>query len=98
MGLYFINSMPLKSGHIKREKQNRVFKGITEKSTISKFYGFMLYLVIDDIEKIVFYKLMGTKINERKVIDVCTENITSKLISEEGYVKNYYRKFYGKEV
>ena len=49
-GIYFIDSTPLKACHIKREKQNKVFESMAEKSksTMGWFYGFKLHLVIND--------------------------------------------------
>ena len=41
-GIYFIDSMLIKGCHIKREKQNKVFKGIAKKakSSVGWFFGF----------------------------------------------------------
>jgi hypothetical protein len=47
-GISFIDSTPLRSCHIKREKQHKTFEGIAEKGqcSIGWFYGFKLHLII----------------------------------------------------
>ena len=44
----YIDSTPLRSCHIKREKQHKVFKGIAQKGQCSLgwFYGFKLHIII----------------------------------------------------
>ena len=46
-GIYFIDSLTLKTCHIKREKQHKVFKDLAQKgkSSMGWFYGFKLHLV-----------------------------------------------------
>lgn len=46
----FIDSTPLRSCHIKREKQHKTFKEVAEKGQcpIGWFYSFKLHLVIND--------------------------------------------------
>ncbi len=50
LGISFIDSTTLKVCHYKREKQNKVFKGIAQKSygTLGWFYGFKLHIVCKD--------------------------------------------------
>ena len=46
----FIDSTPIRSCHIKREKQHKTFKEFARKgkSTLGWFYGFKLHLIIND--------------------------------------------------
>ena len=88
-GIYFIDSTPLKSCHIKREKQNKVFDRMAEKSksTMGWFYGFKLHLVINDKGQIMACKLTGAKTDDRKVVDMLTEGLIGKVIGDKGYIK-----------
>ena len=49
-GISFIDSTPIRSCHIKREKQHKTFKEFARKgkSTLGWFYGFKLHLIIND--------------------------------------------------
>ena len=49
-GISFIDSTPIQSCHIKREKQHKIFKEFARKgkSTLGWFYGFKLHLIIND--------------------------------------------------
>mgnify|MGYP002795201587 CR=1 FL=1 len=49
-GINYIDSTLLRVCHIKREKQNKVFKDIAEKgkSTMGWVFGFKLHLIIND--------------------------------------------------
>lgn len=49
-GISFIDSTPLRVCHIKREKQNKVFKELATKGQCSMgwFFGFKLHIVIND--------------------------------------------------
>ena len=49
-GISFIDSTPIQSCHIKREKQHKTFKEFARKgkSTLGWFYGFKLHLIIND--------------------------------------------------
>ena len=97
---YFIDSTPLKSCHIKREKQNKVFDRMAEKSksTMGWFYGFKLYLVINDKGQIMACKLTGAKTDDRKVVDMLTEGLIGKVIGDKGYIKKHCQKLCGKGV
>lgn len=88
-GIYFIDSTSLDVCNIKREHQNKVFKGLAEKSksTMGWFYGFKLHLVINDKGEIMACKLTGAKTDDRSVIDVLTEGLTGKIVGDKGYIK-----------
>ena len=69
-GIYFVDSTLIKACHIKREKQNRVFKGIAQKgkSTTGWFLGFKLHLVINDKGEIMAFKLTRGNVDDRKPV------------------------------
>ena len=88
-GIYFIDSTTLKVCHIKREKQNKVFKNLAKKSksTMGWFYGFKLHLVINDKGEIMAFKLTSATTDDRCVVEALTKRLTGKLVGDKGYIK-----------
>ncbi len=87
-GIYFVDSTILKACHIKREKQNKVFKELTEKSrsTMGWFFGFKLHLVINDKGEIMAFKLTAGNVDDRKPVPDLVKNLVGKLIGDKGYI------------
>ena len=68
-GIYYIDSTSIKVCHIKREKQNKVFRKIATKSKTSKewFYGFKLHLITNEKGEIIsFYLSKANKSDSRR--------------------------------
>ena len=89
-GISFIDSTPLRSCHIKREKQHKTFKGIAEKGqcSIGWFYGFKLHLIINDKGEILDFILTPGNVDDReplKSIDL-HKRIFGKLFGDKGYI------------
>ena len=89
-GIYFIDSTPLKVCHIKREKQNKVFKNIAKKSnsTMGWYFGFKLHLVINNYGEIMSVNLTESTCDDRSVVQILTKNLLGKLIGDKGYIKS----------
>ena len=87
-GIYFIDSTVIKVCHIKREKQNKVFKGLAKKSksTMGWFFGFKLHLVINDKGEIMAFKLTEATTDDRVPVDEMTQDLLGKLIGDKGYI------------
>jgi len=89
-GISYIDSTPLKVCHIKREKQNKVFKNFAKKghSTLGWFYGFKLHLVINDKGEILGFHLTTANVDDRdiKVMQSITRDIFGKLFGDKGYI------------
>jgi hypothetical protein len=87
-GIYFIDSTLIKACHIKREKQNKVFKGIAQKakSSIGWFFGFKLHLIINDRGEIMAFKLTAGNVDDRKVAPDLITNLVGKLFGDKGYI------------
>lgn len=87
-GIYFIDSTLLKVCHIKREKQNRVFKGLAQKgkSTIGWFFGFKLHLVINDKGELMAVKVTAGNVDDRKPVTDLVEGLVGKLVGDKGYI------------
>jgi len=91
-GISFIDSTPIKSCHIKREKQNRVFKGMATKGQCSMgwFFGFKLHLVINDKGEILDFLLTQANVDDRDPLKNKNfhDKIFGKLFGDKGYIGN----------
>ena len=87
-GIYFIDSTLIKSCHIEREKQHKVFKGIAKKSksTIGWFYGFKLHLVVNDKGELMAFKLTAGNVDDRKPVLDLMQHLMGKLFGDKGYI------------
>ena len=89
-GISFIDSTPLRSCHIKREKQHKTFKGIAEKGqcSIGWFYGFKLHLIINDKGEILDFILTPGNVDDREPLKSMDlhKRIFGKLFGDKGYI------------
>jgi hypothetical protein len=89
-GISFIDSTPLRACHIKREKQNKVFKDFATKGQCSMgwFFGFKLLLVINDKRGIIDFLFSQGNIDDRYPLKNKTfhNNIFGKLFRDKGYI------------
>lgn len=89
-GISFIDSTTLKACHIKREKQNRVFKGIATKGcgTLGWFFGFKLHIIINDRGEIISFVITQGNIDDREPLsmDSFIEKVSGKLYADRGYI------------
>jgi hypothetical protein len=89
-GISFVDSTTLEVCHIKREKQNKVFKGIAQKSksTMGWFYGFKLHLIINDRGELLSFCFSKANVDDRdeKVMSVMTKEVFGKLFGDRGYI------------
>ena len=89
-GIYFVDSTLIKVCHIRREKQNKVFKGIAEKGklTMGWFFGFKLHLVINDKGEIMAFKLTKGNVDDRKPVPDLVKSLAGKLVGDKGYISS----------
>lgn len=89
-GISFMDSTPLRSCHIKREKQHKRFKGIAEKGqcSIGWFYGFKLHLIINDKGEILDFILTPGNVDDRESLKnmALHKRIFGKLFRDKGYI------------
>ncbi|MAE18972.1 hypothetical protein CMK12_08605 [Candidatus Poribacteria bacterium] len=73
-GIYLVDSTILKACHIKPEPPNRVFRGVITKarSTIGRFFGFKLHLVINDVGEIMAFKITAGYVKEHARFLICS--------------------------
>lgn len=89
-GISFIDSTPLRACHIKREKQNKVFKGFATKGQCSMgwFFGFKLHIVINDKGEIIDFLFTQGNIDDRYPLKNKSfhEKLFGKLVGDKGYI------------
>lgn len=89
-GISFIDSTPLRSCHIKREKQHKTFKEIARKGqcSIGWFYGFKLHLIINDKGEILDFILTPGNVDDREPLKSMDlhKRIFGKLFGDKGYI------------
>lgn len=89
-GVSFIDSTPLRACHIKRERQNKVFKGIATKGqcSIGWFFGLKLHLIINDKGEILDFMLSQGNVDDREPLrnKKFHEKVFGKLIGDKGYI------------
>ena len=89
-GISFIDSTPLRSCHIKRERQHRTFKGVAQKGqcSIGWFYGFKLHLIINDKGEILDFILTPGNVDDREPLKNMElhKRVFGKLFGDKGYI------------
>ena len=98
-GISFIDSTPLRSCHIKREKQHKTFKDIAQKGQCSLgwFYGFKLHLIINDKGEILDFILTPGNVDDREPLKSMDlhKRIFGKLFGDKGYIsQNPFEKLF----
>lgn len=89
-GVSFIDSTPLRVSHIRREKSNKVFKGIATKGqcSIGWFFGFKLHLIINDRGEVLDFMITQGNVDDREPLKQKSfhDNIFGKLFGDKGYI------------
>ena len=98
-GISFIDSTPIRSCHIKREKQHKTFKGMATKGqcSIGWFFGFKLHLIINDKGEILDFMLTQGNVDDREPLksDNFHKKIMGKLYGDKGYIgKDLFEKLF----
>lgn len=89
-GISFVDSTPLKVCDNHRIHNHRVFSEYakTGKSSMRRFYGFKLHLIINDKGEILFFCLTSVNVDDRNeaVMDSLTKEIFGKLFADRGNI------------
>jgi len=98
-GISIIDSTPIRVCHIKREKSHKVFKGLAVKgkSTIGRFFGFKLHLVINDRGEIIQFVITQANVDDREPLKSKRfhEKLFGKLFADKGYIsKDLFEKLF----
>ena len=95
----FIDSTPIRSCHIKREKQHKTFEEFAGKmkSTLGWFYGFKLHLIINDKGGLLDFLLTPGNVDDRAPLKYMSSHkrIFSKLFGDRGYIsKDLFKQLF----
>jgi hypothetical protein len=98
-GISFMDSTPIRVCHIKREKSNKVFKGLAAKgkSTVGWFFGFKLHIVVNDRGEIIKFVITQVNVDDRVPLsdDRFHEKLFGKLFADKGYIsQNLFEKLF----
>jgi hypothetical protein len=98
-GISFIDSTPLRACHIKRERSNKVFKGIATKGqcSIGWFFGLKLHLIINDKGEILDFMLTQGNVDDREPLknNKFHKKVFGKLVGDKGYLcKNLFEQLF----
>ncbi len=89
----------LKACHYKREKQNKVFKGIAAKGrgTMGWFFGFKLHIVINERGEIIDFLITQGNVDDRQPLKDKTfhDKVFGKIFADRGYIgKDLFEKLF----
>lgn len=98
-GVSFIDSTPLRACHIKRERSNKVFKGVATKGqcSIGWFFGLKLHLIINDKGEILDFMLTQGNVDDREPLknNKFHKKVFGKLVGDKGYLcKNLFEQLF----
>jgi hypothetical protein len=89
-GISIIDSTPLRSCHIRREKQHKTFKDLATKGHTSTgwFFGFKLHLIINDKGEILDFMFTQGNVDDREPLKSNNfhKRIFGKLFGNKGYI------------
>jgi hypothetical protein len=98
-GINFIDATGLAVCHPKRISRNKVFKGLAAlgKTTKGWFFGFKLHIIINENGALRRIKITPGNVDDRKVVNQMTKNMTGLLFGDKGYISkelflNLYRR------
>jgi hypothetical protein len=98
-GISFLDSTVLKACHYKREKQNKVFKGIANKGrgTMGWFFGFKLHIVINQRGEIIDFLITQGNVDDRQPLKdkAFHDKVFGKIFADRGYIgKDLFEKLF----
>ena len=98
-GISFLDSTVLKACHYKREKQNKVFKGIAAKGrgTMGWFFGFKLHIIINERGEIIDFLITQGNVDDRQPLKDKTfhNKVFGKIFADRGYIgKDLFEKLF----
>lgn len=97
-GMYFIDSKKLQVCHLRREKSNKVFKGIARKGKTSTgwFFGLKLHLVINNLGQIIAFDLTPGNVadNNQELLKKLLDQLDGICIGDKGYLTKLFTFFF----
>ncbi len=87
-GISFSDATSLIACHPKRAHAHRIFNDSAAwgKTSVGRFYGFTLHLVINDEGELLAFKLTPENIDDRVPVPKLTRHLSGKLFGDKGYI------------
>ncbi len=87
-GISFIDSSSLKVCHNRRIRRHKVFQSLADrgKTSVDWFFGFKLYLVINDWGELLNIQMTPGNTDDRKPVDGLLKDPYGKVFADRGYV------------
>lgn len=97
-GLYFIDSKKLQVCHLRRERSNKVFKGVAKKGKTSTgwFFGLKIHLIINNLGQIVSFDLTAGNVadNNQDLLRKLLNKLDGVCVGDKGYLSKLFAFFY----
>jgi len=97
-GLYFVDSKKLQVCHLKRERSNKVFKGVAAKGKTSTgwFFGLKLHLVINNLGEIISFDLTPGNVadNNQNLLKKLLDSLDGCCVGDKGYLSKLFGFFF----
>jgi len=87
-GIQFVDSTAIAVCKNKRIFNHRVFEGIAKrgKTTMGWFFGFKLHSIVNDVGKLLAFKVTAGNTNDREPLEKLSEGLLGKLFGDKGYL------------
>jgi hypothetical protein len=87
-GISFVDSTALKVCHNRRIHSHQVFEGCARrgKTSVDRFFGFKLHLVINDCGELLSLRLTPGNTDDRRPVPELVKGLFGKLFGDKGYV------------
>lgn len=87
-GVYYIDATKLEACHYKRSGKNKVFKNMADYgcTSIGKFFGMKLHLVINDQGELIAFKLTSGNVHDIKAVETISKDLHGMMFGDKGYV------------
>ena len=88
-GIYFLDTIKLSIYHSIREKRNKVFRKIAEKSKTSMgwFFGFKMHMIINDIDQVIAIKITKGSVDDRMPVVELTKKLEGSIYADKVYIR-----------
>lgn len=98
-GISFLDSTVIRACHYKREKQNKVFKGIATKGrgTMGWFFGFKLHIIINERGEVIDFLITQGNVDDRQPLKdkAFHDKVFGKIFADRGYIgKDLFEKLF----
>ena len=86
--VYYVDATKMEACHYKRSGRNKVFKNMADYgcTSIGKFFGMKLHLVINDRGELIAFKLTSGNVHDIKAVEIISKDLHGMMFGDKGYV------------